>query len=37
MFILLGLAVAQRLNDLRKLALEQQVQLTEAYQRFVPE
>ena len=36
-FILLGLAVAQRLNDLKRLALEQQVRLTEAYQRFVPE
>ena len=37
MFLLLGLAVAQRMNDLKKLAMEQQVRLTEAYQRFVPE
>ena len=37
MFITFGLAVAQRLNDLKRLALEQQVRLTEAYQRFVPE
>jgi class 3 adenylate cyclase len=36
-FILLGLAVAQRLNDLKQLVLEQQMRLTEAYQRFVPE
>jgi class 3 adenylate cyclase len=35
-FILLGLAVAQRMNDLKQLALEQQMRLTEAYQRFVP-
>jgi class 3 adenylate cyclase len=36
MFLLLGLSVAQRINDLKKLAIEQQVRLTEAYQRFVP-
>ena len=36
MFITFGLAVAQRMNDLEKFAMEQQVRLTEAYQRFVP-
>ena len=36
MFVTFGLSVAQQLNDLRLLAFRQQVQLTEAYQRFVP-
>ena len=36
MFITLGFAVAQQLNDIKLLALQQQVKLTEAYQRFVP-
>ena len=36
MFITFGLAVAQRMNDLEKFAMEQQIRLTEAYQRFVP-
>lgn len=36
MFVTFGFAVAQSMNDLKKLALEQQVRLTEAYQRFVP-
>ncbi len=36
MFITFGFAVAQRMNDLKRLALEQQMRLTEAYQRFVP-
>ena len=36
MFITFGLAVAQQINDLKQLALVQQVQLTQAYQRFVP-
>ena len=37
MFITFGFAVAQRMNELKLLALEQQMRLTEAYQRFVPE
>ena len=36
MFITFGFAVAQQLNDLRALALDQQIRLTTAYQRFVP-
>lgn len=36
MFITFGFAVAQQLNDLKALALEQQILLTSAYQRFVP-
>ena len=36
MFITFGFAVAQSMNDLKKFALEQQIRLTEAYQRFVP-
>ena len=36
MFITFGFAVAQRMNELKKMALEQQMRLTEAYQRFVP-
>ena len=36
MFITFGFAVAQQLNDMKLLALQQQVKLTEAYQRFVP-
>ena len=36
MFITFGFAVAQQLNDIKLLALQQQVKLTEAYQRFVP-
>ena len=36
MFITFGFAVAQQLNDMKLLALKQQVKLTEAYQRFVP-
>ena len=36
MFITFGFAVAQRMNELKKIALEQQMRLTEAYQRFVP-
>ena len=35
MFITFGFAVAQQLNDMKLLALQQQVKLTEAYQRFV--
>ena len=37
MFVTFGFAIAQRINDLKKLALEQQMRLTEAYQRFVPD
>tara|TARA_B100001027_G_scaffold177625_1_gene128914 strand:+ start:157 stop:2319 length:2163 start_codon:yes stop_codon:yes gene_type:complete len=37
MFITFGFAVAQQLNDMKLLALQQQVKLTEAYQRFVPQ
>lgn len=36
MFITFGLAVAQQINELKRLALLQQIQLTQAYQRFVP-
>ena len=36
MFITFGFAVAQQLNDLKSLAIQQQVRVTEAYQRFVP-
>jgi adenylate cyclase len=36
MFIAFGFAVAQQLNDLKSLAIQQQVRVTEAYQRFVP-
>jgi class 3 adenylate cyclase len=36
MFITFGFAVAQQLNDIKLLALQQQVKLTKAYQRFVP-
>ena len=36
MFITFGFAVAQQINELRQLALLQQIQLTQAYQRFVP-
>ncbi len=36
MFVTFGFAVAQNINDLKKFALEQQMRLTEAYQRFVP-
>jgi len=36
MFITFGFAVAQSMNDLKNFALEQQMLLTEAYQRFVP-
>jgi class 3 adenylate cyclase len=36
MFVTFGFAVAQSMNDLKKFALEQQMRLTEAYQRFVP-
>ena len=36
MFITFGFAVAQRMNELKLLALEQQMRLTKAYQRFVP-
>ena len=36
MFITFGFAVAQQLNDMKLLALQQQVKLTESYQRFVP-
>ncbi len=36
MFITFGFAVAQQFNDMKLLALQQQVKLTEAYQRFVP-
>jgi len=36
MFVTFGFAVAQNMNDLKKFALEQQMRLTEAYQRFVP-
>ncbi len=36
MFITFGFAVAQRMNELKKIALDQQMRLTEAYQRFVP-
>ena len=31
-----GFAVAQQLNDMKNLALTQQIRLTQAYQRFVP-
>jgi len=37
MFVTFGFSVAQNMNDLKRLALEQQMRLTEAYQRFVPE
>ena len=37
MFVTFGFAIAQRINDLKKFALEQQMRLTEAYQRFVPD
>ncbi len=37
MFVTFGFAIAQRINDLKKYALEQQMRLTEAYQRFVPD
>ena len=36
MFVTFGFAVAQQLNDMKALALAQQVELTRAYQRFVP-
>ena len=36
MFVTFGFAVAQNMNDLKRYALEQQMRLTEAYQRFVP-
>jgi class 3 adenylate cyclase len=36
MFVTFGFAVAQSMNDLKKFSLEQQMRLTEAYQRFVP-
>ena len=36
MFVTFGFSIAQRINDLKKFALEQQMRLTEAYQRFVP-
>ncbi len=36
MFITFGLATAQQINELKRLALLQQIKLTEAYQRFVP-
>ncbi len=36
MFITFGFAVAQQLNDMKNLALTQQISLTKAYQRFVP-
>lgn len=36
MFVTFGFAVAQQLNDLKALALDQQIRLTSAYQRFVP-
>ena len=36
MFITFGFAVALQLNDMKLLALQQQVKLTESYQRFVP-
>lgn len=36
MFVTFGFAVAQQLNDMKALALAQQVSVTKAYQRFVP-
>ena len=36
MFITFGFAVAQQFNDMKNLALTQQIRLTKAYQRFVP-
>jgi class 3 adenylate cyclase len=36
MFVTFGFAVAQQLNDMKALALAQQVRVTKAYQRFVP-
>ena len=36
MFVTFGFAVAQQLNDTKALALARQVELTKAYQRFVP-
>ena len=36
MFITFGFAVAQQFNDMKNLALTQQISLTKAYQRFVP-
>ena len=36
MFITFGFAVAQQINDMKNLALTQQISLTKAYQRFVP-
>ncbi|MEC7888087.1 MAG: adenylate/guanylate cyclase domain-containing protein, partial [SAR324 cluster bacterium] len=36
MFVTFGFSVAQNMNDLKRLALEKQMRLTEAYQRFVP-
>ena len=36
MFVTFGFAVAQQLNDTKALALSRQVELTKAYQRFVP-
>ena len=36
MFVTFGFAVAQQLNDMKALALAQQVSVTRAYQRFVP-
>ena len=36
MFFTFGFAVSQNMNDLKRFALEQQMRLTEAYQRFVP-
>ena len=36
MFVTFGFAVAQQLNDMKALALARQVELTKAYQRFVP-
>ena len=36
MFITFGFAVAQQLNDLKAFAIQQQIRVTEAYQRFVP-
>ena len=36
MFVTFGFAVAQQLNDMKALALARQVEVTRAYQRFVP-
>jgi class 3 adenylate cyclase len=35
-FVTFGFSVAHNMNDLKRLALEKQMRLTEAYQRFVP-